>query len=131
MDINSKGLIKAELHLLASNDSGFVFHDRKPNVAIVKSVKLGEAESKKLVKLISLLRFAEQMRCHMPRYAVECCYERGSSLRITFCFMCKNIIVSTPEMRGTIQFNPTDTPGNNLLTFLNRAMGEVLRTKNA
>jgi len=131
MEISSQRLVRTDLHLFEGTDEGFIFHDRKPGLPMAKTASLGAAESQKLIKLISLLRLAEQARCHMPRYAAECHYESGSSVRITFCFLCKNIIVSTPEIRGTIEFDPSDAPGNNLLTFLNSALGQTLNTKNA
>ena len=132
MEINSRSLVRTDLHLLASTDEGFKFHDRLPNVSIETTVNLGAAESKKLIKLISLLTAvepAEQMRCHEPRYAAECHYENGASVRISFCFKCKNLIVSSTELRGIIGFNPTNPPGRNLMAFLNATSGIVLDTK--
>ena len=131
MEINSQRLVRTELHLLEGGDDGFKFHDGKLGLPTAKTASLGAAESQRLIKLIYLLRLAKQARCHTPRFAAECHYESGASVKITFCFLCKNMIVSTPEIRGTIEFDPTDAPGRNLLRFLNLALGQTLDPQTA
>jgi hypothetical protein len=132
MEINTRSLVRSDFHVLASTDEGFKFHDRSSNVSIERTVSLGLVESEKLIKLITLLTSvepSEQMRCHEPRYAAECHYENGASVRISFCFRCKNIIVSSTELRGTMGFDPTNPPGRNLMAFLRATSGIVLDTK--
>ncbi len=126
MEISSENLLRTNLHLIEA-ESGPAFHDRKPHVALSGSVMLDAQQSLELLKRIRVLSYAEQMRCHIPGFAAECHYASGASVRMSFCFKCNNIMVSTPELRDTIEFDAKAQSGQNLLKFLNQALGVNLR----
>lgn len=121
MQISTENLLRTDLHLIEAED-GFDFHERKPDLALSGTVTLDAEQSQELLRRVRALRHAKQARCHIPRFAAECHYANGASVRLSFCFQCNNIMVSTPELRGTIEFDAQSQPGQNLLKFLNRSL---------
>ncbi|HEY1173968.1 MAG TPA: hypothetical protein VGH19_21565 [Verrucomicrobiae bacterium] len=128
MEISTQNLIRTDLHLIEAED-GPSFHDRKPDVALSGSVTLDAQQSQELLKRTRVLRYSNQMRCHIPAYAAECHYASGASVRLSICFKCNNILVSTHELHGTIEFDAKAQSGQNLLKFLNRALGVIKETE--
>ncbi len=122
MEISTENLLRTDLHLIEAKD-GFDYHKRKPDLALSGSVVLDVPQSLELLKHIRVLSYANQARCHIPGFAAECHYASGASVRLSFCFQCNNIMVSTPELRDTIEFDAKAQTGQNLLKFLNQALG--------
>ncbi len=126
MKIKTEQLVGANIYVIRDVDDPFGFHVIEDLSSVYYSPASVDVEdARRIINWISMLPHKGQMRCHIPKYAIEFGYCDHDNLRLTICFECNNIIASTPQLEGTIEFDSGSALSQKLLGYLNAVCNEA------